>query len=77
MNNILSNQIKNHRIQIDQIVLELHELTNDIGHGELEKTVSDLRNRINEPFMFVIVGEVKAGKSSFINALLGAEKEIC
>lgn len=27
--------------------------------------------------MFVIVGEVKAGKSSFINALLEAEKEIC
>ena len=77
MNNILSNKLKNHRIQIDQIVLELHKLTNDIGHSELEKTVSHLRNRINEPFMFVIVGEVKAGKSSFINALLGAEKEIC
>ena len=27
--------------------------------------------------MFVIVGEVKAGKSSFINALLESEKEIC
>ena len=27
--------------------------------------------------MFVIVGEVKAGKSSFVNALLGTGKEIC
>ena len=41
------------------------------------ETVSELRSRIKDPFMFVVVGEVKAGKSSFINALLGAEKEIC
>lgn len=39
-------------------------------------TVSDLRGRIFEPFMFVIVGEVKAGKSSFINALLDTGEEI-
>ena len=43
----------------------------------MASTVSDLRNRINEPFMFVIVGEVKAGKSSFVNALLDTGKEIC
>ncbi|MEM9823059.1 MAG: dynamin family protein [Bacteroidota bacterium] len=74
---LLSQQLQNYRSQMDQIVKELHELTIEIRHEELEKTLSDLRNRINEPFMFVIVGEVKAGKSSFINALLGAEKEIC
>ncbi|MEM8910031.1 MAG: dynamin family protein, partial [Bacteroidota bacterium] len=77
MNNLLSQDLQNYRTQMDQIVKELHELTIRIQHQELEKTVSDLRNRINEPFMFVIVGEVKAGKSSFINALLEAEKEIC
>lgn len=32
---------------------------------------------VNDPFLFVIVGEVKAGKSSFINALLETEKDIC
>ena len=77
MNKLLSQQLKQYQTQMDQIVKELHELTINIHHAELEKTVSDLRNRINEPFMFVIVGEVKAGKSSFINALLGADKEIC
>ena len=77
MNKILNQELIQIKSQIDEIVKDLHELTTDIGHQELAKTVSDLRNRINEPFMFVIVGEVKAGKSSFINALLEAEKEIC
>lgn len=62
---------------IDESVKNLHELTQDIQHKELMDTVSELRGRIKDPFMFVVVGEVKAGKSSFINALLGAEKEIC
>lgn len=77
MNNILSQKLNTYRIQVDEIVKNLHELTTQIGHEELAKTLSDLRNRIKEPFMFVIVGEVKAGKSSFINALLEADKEIC
>lgn len=62
---------------IDESVKNLHELTQEIQHKELMETVSELRGRIKDPFMFVVVGEVKAGKSSFINALLGGEKEIC
>ncbi|MEM1323320.1 MAG: dynamin family protein [Bacteroidota bacterium] len=77
MNNILNQKLSALRSHIDQIVKELQQLCSSIGHQELEQTVSDLRNRINDPFMFVIVGEVKAGKSSFINALLDAGKEIC
>ncbi len=64
------------RAKIDEAVKDLHELTIRINHGDLAKTVSDLRNRIKDPFMFVIVGEVKAGKSSFINALLDAGREV-
>lgn len=77
MDHIINDNLQKYKIQIDQIVRELHDLTIDISHTELEKVVSDLRNRINEPFMFVIVGEVKVGKSSFVNALLGSDKEIC
>ncbi len=77
MDHIINKDLQVYRTQIDQIVKELHDLTIDIHHSELEKVVSDLRNRINEPFMFVIVGEVKVGKSSFVNALLSADKEIC
>lgn len=77
MTDILNDELKSFRSQIDEIVKDLHDLTVEIHHAELTRIVSDLRNRINEPFMFVIVGEVKAGKSSFINALLSTGKEIC
>ena len=64
------------RARLEEIIKRLHELTIRIGHEEMATTVSDLRNRIFEPFMFVIVGEVKAGKSSFVNALLDTGEEI-
>ncbi len=62
---------------IDEAVKNLHELTQEVQHKELMDTVSELRGRIKDPFMFVVVGEVKAGKSSFINALLQSDREIC
>ncbi|MEP7268847.1 MAG: dynamin family protein [Saprospiraceae bacterium] len=63
---------------IDESIKNLHQLTQDIQHKELMDTVSELRSRIKDPFMFVVVGEVKSGKSSFINALLGSfDREIC
>ncbi|MCF8243935.1 MAG: dynamin family protein [Saprospiraceae bacterium] len=77
MTQILDDKLQGLRSHIDEIAKDLHDLTVDIGHQELRQTVSELRNRINEPFMFVIVGEVKAGKSSFVNALLSTGKEVC
>ncbi len=77
MNTILNDNVNDQRAQVEELVKELQSIAGTIGHDELEKTISDLRNRITEPFMFVIVGEVKAGKSSFINALLDPSKEIC
>lgn len=73
----ISSKIYAYRSKVEGIVSDLHILTQDIGHDELAKTVNDLRARIHEPFLFVIVGEVKAGKSSFINALLQTGHEIC
>ncbi|GJM33223.1 MAG: dynamin [Saprospiraceae bacterium] len=76
MNPLLNQELQARRAQLEELVKDLHELTINIGHTELAQTVSDLRNRLHEPFMFVIVGEVKAGKSSFINALLATGKEV-
>jgi GTPase SAR1 family protein len=73
----ISSKIYAYRSKVEGIVSDLHILTQDIGHDELAMTVNDLRARIHEPFLFVIVGEVKAGKSSFINALLQTGREIC
>ncbi|MGB3546292.1 MAG: dynamin family protein [Saprospiraceae bacterium] len=73
---LIDDKYQAQRARLDEIVKNLHELTERIGHAELATTVSDLRNRLHEPFMFVIVGEVKAGKSSFVNALLDTGEEI-
>lgn len=76
MNQIINQEVYIFRARLEELAKEVHRLTNMVEHDELAMTVSNLRNRINEPFMFVIVGEVKAGKSSFINALLDTGKEI-
>lgn len=76
MTSLINQELSVYRAQLDELIKALHELTIQIKHTELSATVSDLRNRIHDPFMFVIVGEVKAGKSSFINALLESEREI-
>ncbi|MBB4077815.1 GTPase SAR1 family protein/thiamine phosphate synthase YjbQ (UPF0047 family) [Lewinella aquimaris] len=76
MANLIDAGLQADRARLEEIIKRLHELTIRIGHDEMATTVSDLRNRIFEPFMFVIVGEVKAGKSSFVNALLATGEEI-
>lgn len=76
MPKLINQNIQTLRAQVDEAVKDLHELTIRIGNEELAQTVSGLRNRIHEPFMFVIVGEVKSGKSSFINALLDTGREV-
>ncbi len=74
---ILNQRTQALRAQLEDAVKELHQLSQEIGHKDLSATVGDLRNRMNDPFMFVIVGEVKAGKSSFVNALLDTGRDIC
>ncbi|MEO0787622.1 MAG: dynamin family protein [Bacteroidota bacterium] len=76
MSTILDKDIVEKREQLAGGVDKLRELTELIGNSELNRTATDLRDQIFEPFLFVIVGEVKAGKSSFINALLGTGEEV-
>ena len=66
------------KTEVLQIIMgDLALLAGEIGNDNMMDTVKELANRVETPFTFVIVGEVKAGKSSFINALLQTEKEIC
>lgn len=53
------------------------QLTAKIKHESLQQVVFEIKDRVETPFTFVIVGEVKAGKSSFVNALLDSGKEVC
>ncbi len=73
INEILNETFQEYRFKVDEFLKELHQFTIEVNNEEFQKVVSDLRSNINEPFLFVVVGEVKSGKSSFINALLQAD----
>jgi GTP-binding protein EngB required for normal cell division len=70
---IVDATLQDYRSHLDNLLHSLQRLAADINHAQLRETIENLRKNINEPFLFVVVGEVKAGKSSFINALLQAE----
>ena len=70
---IVDRGLQDYRSQLDALLTHVQHLAADINNVQLRGTIENLRKNINEPFLFVVVGEVKAGKSSFINALLGAE----
>ncbi len=65
------------REDVDGMYRHLEQLTKDIGNAELSAKVQEIREKLGDPFLFVIVGEVKAGKSSFVNALLDAGRDVC
>jgi GTPase SAR1 family protein/polyhydroxyalkanoate synthesis regulator phasin len=73
----LDDRIKGFRLQLGEVLKSLHEFTQRINHEEMVRVASDLRDGLHDPFLFVIVGEVKVGKSSFVNALLNSKEEIC
>ncbi|WP_129410058.1 hexose kinase [Marinitoga lauensis] len=66
---------------IDQKVVEKRRNLNDIIEDlkfvlktiKKENALEEIEQRLNEPYTFMIVGEVNSGKSSFVNALLGSK----
>ncbi len=73
---IVDPTLQRYKDAIAQLLTQLEEFAIAIKNTALTKTVQNLQENINQPFLFVVIGEVKAGKSSFINALLGSG-EIC
>ncbi|PSN15892.1 hypothetical protein C7293_05330 [filamentous cyanobacterium CCT1] len=70
---IINEKLHAYRDDLDRLLERVQTLATDINNPNLQRTTHNLRRNINEPFLFVVVGEVKAGKSSFVNALLDAE----
>ena len=62
--------------KLDEILTNLVQFSFDVNDKELHEGLNSLRSSLNEPFQFMIIGEIKAGKSSFINALL-KDNSIC
>ncbi len=79
----ISEKIKNLKSALKIMGSNLLDVANQFGvNKETREILKGQIDNINENFLFVIVGEVNAGKSSFINALLGSpicatSHEIC
>jgi len=73
---IIDPTLQRYKGEITDLLAQLAQFAGAIDNAALTKTVQSLQENINQPFLFVVIGEVKAGKSSFINALLGSG-EVC
>lgn len=60
---------------INSVVSRLIQFTKDIDDTDIKAKVAHVAKDKTDTFLLVVIGEVKAGKSSFINGLLG--EDIC
>jgi small GTP-binding protein len=62
------------RAQLGTALYSLSSLAHDLqAPPETIETLHGLNASLREPFLFVVMGEVKAGKSTLLNALFGRE----
>lgn len=62
------------RSQLDARLQALRGLLRELGaDAESQAIVENLSASLKEPFVFVVVGEVNVGKSTFLNALFGQD----
>ncbi len=76
--NILTPELKQRYEAVRNLLQDSINLATQCGQsetGEFAQTLNDRLAHLQSAALFVVVGEVKAGKSSFINALLG--EEVC
>ena len=74
-NLVIDRTLVKYQSDLAGLLSQLQDFATNINNRKLQITIRNLQSNINEPFLFVVVGEVKAGKSSFINALL--QTDIC
>ncbi len=71
----IDKDLQDYRSSLGTLLVQISQLSAKTSNNELIKNVDALKYNIDKPFMFVVMGDVKAGKSSFVNALL--EVEVC
>jgi ribosome biogenesis GTPase A len=74
---IADSELLEKKRRLGKVIQQLTLLSTETGASPHLETLQWLQNQTETPFSFVVVGEVKAGKSSFINALLDSGEEIC
>jgi ribosome biogenesis GTPase A len=72
---LVDNKFAPQKSRLAELLKSIHELVIGLSEDDVAKIIFDQIGNLSEPFRFVVIGEVKAGKSSFINALLG--ENIC
>ncbi len=70
--NLVPNALNQQQDQLLAFARRGQELATVIGDASLSREIDQLSASALKPFLFVIVGEVKSGKSSLVNALLEA-----
>ena len=70
-NSILGPKLQAKFDAVKQLLLRVTALAEQCGENQAKSTLLERLKTLDAAALFVIVGEVKAGKSSFINALLG------
>ena len=75
-NSLLNQKYVTQKNKLDEILKNLVQFSFDVNDKDLHQGLNNLRTSLNEPFQFMVIGEIKAGKSSFINALL-KDHSIC
>ena len=75
MGNIqVNDKVRKYKTTLQSISSSLLGIANRFGaNKETRATLKEQIEHIQENFLFVIVGEVNSGKSSFVNALLNAK----
>src|SRR5437763_59272 len=62
------------RVRVEAVLGDLLKFAAELRRpAPVLESLQGLLTNIREPLLFVVVGEVKAGKSSLINALFGQE----
>jgi GTPase SAR1 family protein len=73
--NVLNKEQREQYEALHELLLACMVLTEKCSDPEATQIVKDRLSHLESAAMLVIVGEVKSGKSSFVNALLG--EEVC
>ncbi|MBI9096880.1 MAG: dynamin family protein [Spirochaetaceae bacterium] len=72
---LINKKYRRYKDDIENILNELLPVVKDLDLQEIQSDIQKLYESLESPFMFVVIGEVKSGKSSFINSLTG--ENIC
>lgn len=68
---IKNKELKKTLSEVSELLKDVEGFFANMGQPDTEKKIRDMAKQLAEPFYIIIAGEYNAGKSTFVNALLG------